>query len=62
VQAQEVSAATGFSAQNQRRLHYGLGAAASVDRVVIRWPSGRRQTIERPQVDMRHQVTEPDGE
>ena len=25
VQAQEVTAATGFSAQNQRRLHYGLG-------------------------------------
>ena len=61
VQAQEVSAATGFSAQNQRRLHYGLGAASEVDRIVIRWPSGRRQTIERPQVDMQHQVKEPDG-
>ena len=40
VQAQEVSAATGFSAQNQRPLHYGLGQARIVDRVVIRWPSG----------------------
>jgi hypothetical protein len=58
-QVQEVSAATGFSAQNQRRVHYGLGAATSVDRVVIRWPSGRQQTIERPQIDMLHHVKEP---
>src|SRR4030095_1472761 len=59
VQVQEVSAATGFSAQNQRRLHFGLGAATTVARVVIRWPSGRQQTIEHPQIDTRHQVKEP---
>ena len=39
-QVQEVSGGSGFSAQNQRRLHYGLGSATGVDRVVIRWPSG----------------------
>jgi hypothetical protein len=61
LQAQEVSAATGFSSQNQRRLHYGLGGSSSVDRVVIRWPSGARQTIERPQTDVLHRVKEPDG-
>ena len=60
-QVQEVLAASGFSAQNQRRLHYGLGAAARADRVVIRWPSGRTQTIEAPQVDRLHRVKEPDG-
>jgi hypothetical protein len=58
VQVQEVAAAAGFSAQNQRRLHYGLGGRTSVDRVVIRWPSGRMQTIERPAVDMLHVVRE----
>jgi hypothetical protein len=58
-QVQEVLGASGFSAQNQRRLHYGLGAATSVDRVVIRWPSGRRQTIEAPAVDTLHRVKEP---
>jgi hypothetical protein len=62
VQAQEVTAATGFSAQNQRRVHYGLGDVAAVDGVVIRWPSGKRQTIESPQIDMRHHVKEADGE
>ena len=58
-QVQEVSGGSGFSAQNQRRLHYGLGAAASVDRVEIRWPSGRRQTIEQPAVDRLHRIKEP---
>ena len=59
VQVQEVSGGSGFSAQNQRRLHFGLGASAAVEQVVIRWPSGRRQTIERPQLDMVYQITEP---
>jgi hypothetical protein len=59
VQAQEVTTASGFSAQNHRRLHYGLGDAQAVDRVVIRWPSGRQQTIDRPQIDRLHRVKEP---
>ena len=59
VQAQEVTSASGFSAQNQRRLHFGLGDAAAVDRVVIRWPSGREQTIDGPQIDTLHRVKEP---
>jgi hypothetical protein len=58
-QVQQVTTASGFSAQNQRRLHYGLGDAEAVDRVVIRWPSGREQTIERPAVDTLHHVKEP---
>jgi hypothetical protein len=58
-QRQDVLAASGFSAQNQRRLHFGLGATAAVDRIVIAWPSGRRQTIERPAVDQVHRIEEP---
>ena len=57
-QVQEVSGGSGFSAQNQRRLHYGLGASAEVERVVIRWPSGHTQTIERPGIDQVHRVKE----
>jgi hypothetical protein len=58
VQVQEVSGGSGFSAQNQRRLHYGLGGTAHVDRVIIRWPSGRQQVIDRPQIDTVHRVEE----
>jgi hypothetical protein len=59
VQAQEVSGGSGFSAQNQRRLHFGLGAATQVDRLVIQWPSGRQQTVDRPQIDQLHRIKEP---
>ena len=59
VQAQEVSGGSGFSAQNQRRLHFGLGAHERVARAVIRWPSGRMQSLESPLVDTIHHVTEP---
>jgi hypothetical protein len=58
-QVQEVSGGSGFSAQNQRRLHYGLGAETMVEKVEIRWPSGRRQTIEGPAIDRVHHVKEP---
>jgi hypothetical protein len=59
VQVQEISAGSGFSAQNQRRVHYGLGAMAEVDRVTIRWPSGLVQTIEKPPVDRIYTIKEP---
>ncbi len=57
-QVQEVSGGSGFSAQNQRRLHVGLGGATAVDRVVIRWPSGAKDTLERPAIDRVHRVRE----
>ena len=57
-QVQEVSGGSGFSAQNQRRLHVGLGTATAVDRVVIRWPSGMKDTLERPAIDQVHRVRE----
>jgi len=58
VQAQEIHGGSGFSAQNQRVVHYGLGSASGVDRVVVRWPSGRSQTVERPAIDTRHKLVE----
>jgi hypothetical protein len=58
LQVQEVSGGSGFSSQNQRRLHYGLGAARMVDRVEIRWPSGRVEILEAPAVDRIHRVKE----
>jgi hypothetical protein len=58
VQVQEVSGGSGFSAQNQRRLHFGLGSTTTVDKVVVRWPTGRKQTIDRPPVDTVVSITE----
>jgi enediyne biosynthesis protein E4 len=57
-QAQEVTGGSGFCAQNQRRLHFGLGKNAKVDRVEIRWPSGKTQTISAPETNKIHKLKE----
>jgi enediyne biosynthesis protein E4 len=54
-----VDGGSGFASQNDRRLHFGLGAHEWVDRVVIYWPSGRRQVLLRPAIDRLDTVTEP---
>jgi hypothetical protein len=58
-QVQEVSGGSGFCSQNQRRLHFGLGAGARVDKVTVRWPSGKVQELARPEVNRVHKVEEP---
>jgi hypothetical protein len=60
MQAQEVSGGSGFSAQNDRRLHYGLGTTVKIDGVVVRWPSGARQTIHDPKIDALNRISEPE--
>jgi len=58
-QLQEVSGGSGFCSQNQRRLHFGLGKASSIDRVEIKWPSGRTQKIISPSMNQIHNIQEP---
>jgi len=58
-QIQEVNAGSGFCSQNQRRLHFGLGSQAAVERVVVRWPSGKTQEIANPESGRVHRVQEP---
>jgi hypothetical protein len=58
-QVQEVSGGSGFCAQNERRLHFGLGSGATVDEAVIRWPSGKTQELTRPEPNRRHTIQEP---
>jgi hypothetical protein len=57
-QIQEISGGSGFCAQNDRQVHFGLGDASGVDKVVIRWPTGRTQEIAHPAVDRVHTVKE----
>ncbi len=55
-----VDGGSGFASQNDRRLHFGLGAREWVDRVVIHWPSGTEQILSRPAIDQLVTVTEPE--
>jgi hypothetical protein len=59
-QVQEVSGGCGFAAQNQRRLHFGLGKFPQIEKAVIRWPSGKVQTIPNPAPNQIHSLKEPE--
>jgi hypothetical protein len=59
LQVQEVAGGSGFCAQNQRRLHFGLGPGAAVEKVVVRWPSGRTGELLAPPANRVHELKEP---
>lgn len=58
-QVQEVMGGSGFCAQNDRRLHFGLGKAPAVEKVVIKWPSGLETVLTNPALRTIHMVKEP---
>jgi hypothetical protein len=45
-QVREVTSGSSYLGQNDPRLHVGLGAGTIVDRVEIRWPSGRTEVVQ----------------
>jgi hypothetical protein len=44
-QLREVKAGSSYLAQNDLRVHFGVGAAKQIDRLEIRWPSGRAPEV-----------------
>jgi hypothetical protein len=60
-QTAERVAGSGYLSQDDGRLHFGLGAATTVDKLIVHWPSGREQTLEKLSVDRVLKVQEPTG-
>jgi hypothetical protein len=58
-QVQAVSGGSGFSAQNQRALHFGLGKNPQIEKAVIRWPSGKVETLDHPIANQNLKIKEP---
>jgi len=58
-QIAERVASSGYLSQDDSRLHFGLGAAAKVDKIVVRWPSGREQTLTDQPADRVLTIQEP---
>lgn len=58
-QVQYVSGGSGFAAQNDRRLHFGLGKDPKIEKAVIRWPSGKIQMLDNPVPNQIYKVKEP---
>ena len=55
----ESRCAFGFLMQSDRRLHFGLGKAAEVDRIEITWPSRQVQALTNVKADQILKVVEP---
>jgi hypothetical protein len=47
-QIREIDGGNGYSSQSMRRAHFGLGQNKKIDRLEIRWPSGRNETLTVP--------------
>jgi hypothetical protein len=58
-QTAERVAGSGYLSQDDGRLHFGLGAATTIDKLIVHWPSGREQTLEKLSVDRVLTVEEP---
>lgn len=55
-QTQEIHGGSGYCAQNQRRFHFGLGRAESVEKAEIRFPDGSTKVIENPERNKLHLI------
>ena len=52
-------AASGYLSQDDGRMHFGLGAATQIDKILVHWPSGREQVLEKQSVDRVLTIEEP---
>jgi hypothetical protein len=59
-QHQQVTTAVGYGCASDRRVHFGLGADATVSELRVRWPSGKTQTLKNVAADQVLTVREPD--
>lgn len=53
-----VTSGDGYLCKNEMVLHVGLGAADSIDRVEVHWPSGDKETVTDVPVDRTHLLIE----
>ena len=54
-QLQVITAGDGYASQGMFRLHFGLGPNAVIEKAVIEWPSGKKQTL----VDLKPGIVHP---
>jgi hypothetical protein len=60
-QRRDVISGGSYASQNDLTLHFGLGAATSVDKLEIKWPDGTSETINVPGIDRKLTVIEGKG-
>ena len=55
---QFVSGGNSFAGQSSNRVHFGLGAVTAVEKIEVRWPSGRKETFTGLAADRLHHIVE----
>ena len=61
VQIEEIRSGGSYLSQNDFRVHFGLGKAAKVDEIEIRWNSGKIETIKDVAADKFYGILEGEG-
>jgi hypothetical protein len=57
-QSNHATTAVGYNSSSDKRVHFGLGDAAIIDQIELRWPSGIRQILRNVKPDQVLTVTE----
>jgi hypothetical protein len=57
----EVRGGGSYLSQNDLRLHFGLGGAAKIESVEVRWPSGKVETLANVAADSIYRIVEGEG-
>ena len=58
----EVRANSSFESASDPRTHFGLGTASKVDSIVVRWPSGKVDTVAGETADQELVIEEGRGD
>ena len=59
LQTAQKKSTTGYLSQNDSRVHFGLADAAIIEKIEIKWPSGKHQVLEHVEVNQILKIKEP---
>ncbi len=59
LQEREVRSASGYLSQSEQVVHFGLGNQKASPRLEVRWPCGKRQSVDSLEPNRRHRLVEP---
>jgi hypothetical protein len=51
VQYDEATTAVGYGSSSDKRVHFGLGSAATIGKIELSWPTGVRQVLTNVKAD-----------
>ncbi|HYK92270.1 MAG TPA: CRTAC1 family protein [Acidobacteriota bacterium] len=58
-QYNQATTAVGYNSSSDKRIHFGLGSAATVDKIELAWPSGIKQVLTNVKADQVLTIREP---